>query len=232
MGTILAARAAEHHNGDTGAMEPDTGITVSATAVVPAPVDRVVVSIGVELLRPDAGEAFRGAAGIVERVLSILADNGVDSRSVRTAELSFGPRTNWQGDREVMLGYAASQELIATLTDLGSVETILTAVASGAGAGTRINSVSLTAAEPLEAQTRARAEAVASAREKAEHFAALTGRSLGPLRWLVEGQGTGDEVRPRRSPKMFAASADVSMPIAVGDRDIAVSVSACWGFAD
>lgn len=211
--------------------EQPSGITVSATAVVAAPVDRIVIDLGVETLRPDAGEAFRSTATAVERVLSILADNGVDSRSVRTRDLSFGPRTNWQADREVLLGYAATQQLLATLTDLGSVERILSQVAAHGGAGVRINSVELTAAEPEQALSEAREAAVAQALSKAHHFASLTSRSLGALQWLTEGAGTAS---PRSTTAAFAlrSAEDTAMPVAAGDRDIAVTVTACWAFAD
>lgn len=211
--------------------EQPSGITVSATAVVAAPVDRIAIDLGIETLRPDAGEAFRATATAVERVLAILADNGVDSRSVRTRELSFGPRTTWQADREVLLGYAASQQLLATLTDLGSVEKVLSEVAAHGGAGVRINSVELTASEPEQALGQAREAAVAQALSKAQHFAALTARSLGALLWLTEGSGDG-AVRPKATAMSFRAEQDATMPVAAGDRDISVSVTACWAFGD
>lgn len=212
-------------------MSEPSGITVSATAVVAAPVDRIVIDLGIETLRPDAGEAFRATATAVERVLSILADNGVDSRSVRTRDLSFGPRTNWQADREVLLGYAASQQLLATLTDLAAVEKVLSEVAAHGGAGVRINSVELTAAEPEQALIDAREAAVAQALSKAQHFAALTSRSLGALRWLTEGAG---DAAPRPATAAFAlrSAKDATMPVAAGDRDVAVTVTAHWDFAD
>lgn len=212
-------------------MSESTGITVSATAVVAAPVDRIVIDLGIETLRPDAGEAFRATATAVERVLSILADNGVDSRSVRTRDLSFGPRTTWQADREVLLGYAASQQLLATLTDLGAVEKILSEVAAHGGAGVRINNVELTAAHPDEALQGAREQAVAQALSKAEHFAALTARVLGPLQWLTEGPARGGPAPMAAAFSLSRSEKDASMPVATGDRDISVTITACWAFA-
>lgn len=226
----LSARV---RHGHTEAMSEQIGITVSATAVVTAPVDQVVIVFGMEIMRPDAAEAFRTAAGTVERVLGILADNEVDSRTVRTAELSFGPRTTWQADREVMLGYVASQQLVVTPADVGAVERILSAVIADGGAGVRINSVTQQATQPQEALVVAREDAVSQARVKAEHFARLTGRQLGRLTSLVEGGGQrpGMPGGARRMP-LSASVTDTVMPVAAGDQDVSVSITASWSFAD
>ena len=107
--------------------------------------DEVTITLGVEILRPDAGEAFRTAANTVSNVLSVLSDNGVDARSVRTADLSLGPRTEYRDGHEVLLGYAAAQRMIVHLEALGSVERLLSDVAARGGAGVRIDNVALTA---------------------------------------------------------------------------------------
>src|SRR6185312_9654339 len=69
------------------------GVTVFGSATVSTPVDRVAITLAVEIVRPDAGEAYRLAADTVTRLLAVLADDGVDARAVRTLDLSLGPRT-------------------------------------------------------------------------------------------------------------------------------------------
>ena len=98
------------------------GITVIGSGTAAAPVDQVSISLGVEVVRAAPGEAFTAAAATVTRVLSILADGGVSSRSVRTSDLTLGPRTEYQNGRQLLLGYQAGQRLTVLLEGLHGIE--------------------------------------------------------------------------------------------------------------
>lgn len=209
------------------------GITVSGTGTAAATVDEVTIQLGVEILRPDAGEAFRTAATTVTNLLSVLSDNGVDARSVRTADLSLGPRTEYRDGHEVLLGYLATQRLTVHLEALGHVERILSEVASRGGAGIRIDSVSLAAGDPEQAYRAARDAAFAAAAAKAQQYAELSGRTLGAVQQVSEGDsqlGVPAGVGYARSAKL--ASADASMPVSSGDTEVSVTVQVQWGFVD
>lgn len=70
--------------------QPD-GITVVGRGTASAAVDRVTVSLAVEVLRAEPGDAWAVASGTATRLLAVLADDGVDARSVRTSDLTLGP---------------------------------------------------------------------------------------------------------------------------------------------
>lgn len=203
-------------------------MTVSGNGSATAPVDRVTVTFSISETRPDAGEAFRAAAQTATLVLGILADDGADSRSVRTADLTLGPQTQWKGDREQLLGYQATQRLIVSMDGLSRVERMLSDVADGGGNGVRIEGVALTPSDPDAAEVQAREAAVADARIKAEHYAALVGRPLGAVRRVEEIAGYG----PRPTTRMMASMKEAAMPIAGGDAVLSASVLVHWGFAD
>lgn len=205
-----------------------TGITVVGVGRAAAPVDRVTVTLGITLFRPDAGAAFQAAAATSTRVLSILADDGADARSVRTADLTMGPVTQWRDDREVLTGYSAGQRLIVVLPGLAGLERLLTDVAMGGGEGVRIENLSLTASNVAAALAQARTAAFGDALARATQLAELAGRRLGPLRWLEELP----DARPgeHRAIGLGYAASAATMPVATGDSEVAVTVTACWAF--
>ncbi|NNG36769.1 SIMPL domain-containing protein [Nakamurella aerolata] len=207
-----------------------SGITVIGTGRASAPSDQVLLTLRVEVLRPDAGEAFTVASETTSNVLAVLSDNGIDARSVRTAELSLGPRTDFRDGREILLGYVAAQRLQARVETLGQLPRLLTDVVHRGGNGIRIENVQLQAADPVAARRRARDAAFADATAIAEQYAALAGRSLGQLRNLDETMGAPGQPQPMLAAKAMTAAAD--MPIATGDEQVEVKVLAHWDFAE
>jgi uncharacterized protein YggE len=204
------------------------GVTVSGSGTAAAAVDRVTISLAVEVSRAEPGNAFAIASATATRLLSILSDGGVDSRSVRTSDLTFGPRLEYANGYQQVQGYQAGQRLTVLLEGLHGIERLLTDVASLAGEGVRIDGVSLTPGHPEEALVLARQAAFADATSKAQQLAELAGRSLGRVQWIDERPSGGG---PRPMMAMRAAVAE-AMPVATGDTQIGVDVTVHWGFAD
>lgn len=200
-----------------GALE---GITVSGSGVVRAPVDRVELALAVEVLRPDAGAAFTAAAASVAAVLGVLADDGVDSRHVRTADLQLGPRTSYQDNREVLLGYSCGQRLLATLEGLSTLPRLLSDLATTGVEGVRFEGISFGTADSSAAAGQARELAMTDARTKAADLARLAGRELGAITSIAESTGGGGGPRPMYKMQAMAAS----MPVAGGESEISVSI--------
>jgi len=207
---------------------PLNGMTVIGSGSATAAVDRVSISLVVEVVRAEPGDAFADAAATATRLLAILADAGVDSRSVRTSDLTLGPRTEYANGRQQVLGYQAGQRLTVTLDGLHGIERLLGDVAALGGEGVQINGVSLTPGHPEQALTLAREVAFADATVKAQQFADLAGRTLGRVQWIDERSAGGG---PR--PMAFARAAVAeSMPVATGDAEITATVTVSWDFAD
>jgi hypothetical protein len=203
------------------------GITVIGSGSATAAVDRVSIALAVEVVRAEPGDAFAVASVTATRLLAILADDGVDSRSVRTSDLTLGPRTEYANGRQQVLGYQAGQRLTVTLEGLHGIERLLGDVASLGGEGVRIDGVSLTAGHPEQALTLARRAAFEDAEAKARQFAELAGREIGRVHWIDERTSNGG---PR--PMMARAALAESMPVATGDAEITVSVTVQWDFSD
>lgn len=209
-----------------------SGITVVGVGSASAPVDHVTITLVVEVRRADPGDAFRVTAHSATAVLAMLADHGVDSRSVRTSSLSLGPEWAYTDGRNEQVGYQARQELQVSVQGLAGVDRMLTDVATRAGEGVFIGGINLLPGAPDAALAQARAAAFTDAAARAEQLAAMAHRPLGRVEWVDEDGGRGGPeplVHYRRS----AAGADVaaSMPIAGGDATVTVSLVVHYSFA-
>ncbi|WP_420123836.1 SIMPL domain-containing protein [Nakamurella sp.] len=211
----------------SAAPEPE-GITVVGRGAAAAAVDRVTISLAVEVVRAEPGDAWTVASGTATRLLAVLADDGVDARSVRTSDLTLGPRVEFQGNRQQVVGYQAGQRLTVVRDGLRGIERLLTDVAGLGGEGVRIDGVSLTPGHPQDALTRARDAAFADADATARQLARLAGRTLGRVRWIDERPAHGG---PRPMMAMRAAAAE-SMPVATGDAEVSIEITVCREFAD
>ena len=210
----------------TPATRRRAGITVIGVGSAPAAVDQVTINLGVEIIRDAPGEAFQAAADTASRVLTVLADAGVSARSVRTSDLSLGPRTEYHNGRQVLLGYAAGQRLTVLLEGLDGIDVLLTRVATLGGEGVRIDGVALTAGHPESAQAAARTSAFQDATAKAQHLAELSGRALGQVD-RIDDRVPGGGPRPMMAMR---AAAD-AMPVATGDTQVTVELLVHFSFS-
>lgn len=208
-----------------------SGITVLGTGTASSPVDHVTIALGVEAQRADPGDAFRVVATSATALLALLADHGVDSRSVRTSDLSLGPEWEHRDGRSQRVGYQARQDFTVTVEGLAGVDRLLTEVATQVGEGVTIGGITLVSADSDAALARAREAAFRDAAAAAAQLAALADRTLGRVEWLDEGNpGGGPEPRFRRAVALAGSSSP--MPIAGGDTTVSVSLVVHYSFAD
>lgn len=205
------------------------GITVVGHGIASATVDRVTISLAVEVVRAEPGDAWAVASGTATRLLAALADDGVDARSVRTSDLTLGPRIDFNGNRQQVVGYQAGQRLTVVRDGLHGIERLLHDVAALGGQGVRIDGVSLTPGHPQDALVQARDAAFADADAKARQLAELAGRTLGRVLWIDERPGGGG---PRPMAARLSLASAESMPVATGDAEVSVEVTVGRAFAD
>lgn len=204
------------------------GLTVDGTGSVAAAADQATVTLGVEVLRADAGEAFRVAGSAVADLLRVLTDHGVDGSDARTADVTLGPRFDYADGTQTLAGYQATQRIVVSVRDLAGLGALLTAAAVAAE-GVRIDGVALVASRAREVGADARTAAMIDAREKAMSLAALAGRPLGPVVAVTE---VDREPGPRPIALASHKTAEVPMPIALGETTVSVSVRVRFDWAD
>ncbi len=173
---------------------PQRQLTVTGSAGVEAVPDLATVTAGVETQGATAAEALGANSGAMEDVLKALDAAKVERRDVQTSELSINPVLDnpQDGSAPVVSGYQASNMVTVRVRDVAMLGTVVDAV-TGAGAN-RLYGVSFDVADPGPVLDKARQQAVADARHKAELLATAAGVRLGAVLSMREGGGGGGPV--------------------------------------
>jgi uncharacterized protein YggE len=185
--------------------------------------DRAVVRVSVEHRSDSVEGACAGAASGVEAV-STVARRFTEGAQVASADFGLWPAHDPDGRPR---GFEARHALTVAVPDLDAAGALVTALAAEVGDRLRIDSFSLEVADPGEAQARAREEAYADARARAEQLATLAGAALGQVRAVVEGGTAG-------APRAGLAMAKVAMETSFepGERAVGSSVTVTWALLE
>jgi uncharacterized protein YggE len=190
---------------------PTRSVTVTGAAEVEAAPDLATVTTGVDTQAETAAEALAANSTTMAAVFAALEAAGIERRDMQTSNLSLG--AIWEpyrdGAQPRVIGYQASNMLTVRVRDITRLGAVIDAVAS-AGAN-RLNGVAFEVAEPRAAVDRAREQAVADARARAELYARAAGVTLGPVLTISEAREPSQPFFARASDTMEAA-----VPIAEG----------------
>lgn len=156
------------------------GITVVGTGEAFGPPDTAEVQLGAETFAPTVAEATSQNEALVEAIMAALAEQGIESRDIRTSNYSLWAEQIY-GERgpEGIAGYRVSNLVTVTIRDINAVGAVIGAVTE-AGAN-NIHGISFRVADPAALEDEARAAAIANARARAESLAELSGVTLGEI---------------------------------------------------
>jgi hypothetical protein len=161
-------------------------LTVSGLGEASGRPDMAILSIGVETRAPTAAEALKQNAAKMRATLDRLKKRGVAEKDMQTQNLSVNAVYDYEtrpGSPRIV-GYQAANMLAVKLRDLDKAGAIVDeAVGDGANS---LGGFSLTFADPDPVMNRARADAIADARGKAELYAKAAGVSLGPILQITD----------------------------------------------
>lgn len=199
----------------------ESGITVTGAAEVRAAPDVLVVTLGVEAIAPRASEARARASEAMVRLLAVLREAGVQARDTQTASVSLQPNYDYNSSEgRTLRGYTAAQSVTVTLRDLERSGETIDAALEAAGDAARMNGLRFGFSNPADLLLRARREAVADARFRAETYAAAAGVALGEVLSIVEAAEPG--VRP--VPRGMLEAKAMAAPIESGEEGVTSSV--------
>jgi uncharacterized protein len=199
-----------------GAAQPPA-ITARATGTVVAAPDTATVVLGVETRDRSATAALGANSERANAVIGVLQGAGVAPADIRTSQLSVYPTTAPETGR--ITGYEVSNQVTATLHDIGAAGTLIDQAAAAAGDAIRVQSIQFSIADESAARAEARADAVRRALTQAQQLADAAGVGLGPVRSIVEVTG--------ESPIPYKAEADLArqaVPVQPGTQELAVTV--------
>jgi uncharacterized protein YggE len=198
-------------------------VDVIGTGIARAVPDVVVLDVRVQAEAADVGAALGGASTATGDLLAVAAASGVADADRRTT--GMGVSTRWDREGRAVVGYTAFQALRLLVRDRDGVSALLPRLAAAAGDAFGLDGVSLEVADQRPLHERARAAAFADARARAEQYAALAGRPLGPVLRVTETGGG----QPAPKLRAMAADAMASMPVEAGESQVSASVLVRFG---
>lgn len=198
------------------------GITVTGVGEAVGVPDVVRLALASEVRAATVQEALDGAAAALDRMRTALLGQGVALRDLATRDVRLQP--DWTANGHPS-GYVASLGLHVVLRDLDAAGRVLSSAVAAGGDASRVHGFGSAPEDPAPLLREAREAAVVDARERAEHYAALTGRSLGAVLGIEEVPAGGGSHPSGRVSTMLAAS---TMPVDPGSATVAVAVDVRW----
>ena len=194
------------------------GITVNGVGTAYGAPDTAVLDLGVSLYHSDVSQGLAQADERMQAIRQAIIAAGVEASDIRTTGLSvwreqqYDPQGNPTTER-----YNIWHNYNVTVRDPELVGAVINAaVVAGAN---NIGGVNFTIADPSVLERTAREDAIADARERAEHLAELLGVTLGEPIAITEG--TQGFVPLVRSAAMDMGSGG----IAAGELAVTVNVT-------
>jgi uncharacterized protein YggE len=205
----------------------EPGVTVRGSGSATAAPDVLVLQLGAEVRHPNVSAALGQASAALSAMVARLRAAGVPDADLRTSGASLWSQTDGQGR---LTGHVANQQLTAKLRDLITAGDLVVEVVAAGGEAARLHGLSFEIDDDSGLRERARERAFADARAKAEQYAALAGRTLGPVRRVSEDTG---QHRPMGGMvELASADSTRSMPVEAGSQEVTATVGVEWTFAD
>ncbi len=204
--------------------EPRT-IAMSGRGEVRAAPDQAQVNTGVTTSAPTAAAALADNTVRMQGLFAALAKAGIAQKNIQTVNFSVSPQYTNGGPNQParVTGYQVTNQLSVRLDDVARVGATLDALVT-AGSND-MNGISFSIKDTAPLLEKARGQAVADARARAETYAGAAGVTLGPI--LSISEGGGDEPRPMFK-NMVTVSAARAVPVAAGEESVSADVSIIW----
>ncbi len=206
------------------ATPPLRTITMSGTGTVKGPPDMADISAGVTTEAPTAAAALAANTAAMNRVFTALEKQGIARRNIQTSNFSVSPNyaSRTPNEAQRLVGYRVGNQVHVILEDVTKVGAALDAlVAAGAN---QMNGLNFSIKEPAPLLAKARVEAVADARLRAQQYAAAAGVTLGPIQSISENGG----FEPPRPMYRVMAMAAESVPVSAGEESVNAGVTIVW----
>jgi hypothetical protein len=198
----------------------DKLVTVTGEATVAAAPDAAQIRIGVSSQGKTARAASDANVKDMTVVLAAIKESGVADRDIQTTSLSLQPQydPNKTGGAR-LIGFQANNQVTIKVRDIGQLPNILDrAISAGAN---EMSGIEFVVSEQSKLLDKARAEAIADARHKAELYANAAGMKVGRVMTISEE----DTVPP---PRTFQAVRAGAAAIAPGEQMLRAVVTVSY----
>ncbi|QBJ98301.1 DUF541 domain-containing protein [Rhodococcus sp. ABRD24] len=203
-----------------------TGITTRGVGKVTGTPDTLTVVLGVETRGPEANGTLAANAEKASALIETLKGRGVAPEDIQTSGLSVQP--TYESGSGRINGYQVTNQVTATLHDLGGAGSLIDAAASAAGDAVRVQQTTFSIDDDSDLRAQARAAAVQQAQAQAKQIADAGGVKLGSIRSITEvppNQIQPDPFMRTPSPNM---AFDMATPVAAGSQELSVNVAVVY----
>jgi uncharacterized protein YggE len=213
----------ENSNGAADDPSDTPSITMAGTGRVALEPDIALLTLGVDISRPELTDAQAEARATMEAVIQELRDGGVDEEDIQTSSYAIYTERDYGRTNQPITGFHVVHTVSVTVREIDTAGTLLQATID-AGAN-NVQGVSFGLEDNQAAVTRARELAVADARGRAEDLARLTNTRLGRITRIAESTSA---LAPVDRDAGAGVSEDEGVPINPGQTEVSVVVTITW----
>lgn len=208
----------------------DAFVEMTGVGTAAAPPDVVALELSVRCPGGSVAEALGAADAAMNAILGHARERGLKSNEMQTTSASVYPQYDREGVS--VSGYIAQQSLRLRIRDRELVGQVISAFSGAVGNALTIDNISLQIEDPSPLLTEARKLAYQDAESKARQFAALSGRTLGQVLFIVDNPGSGGGPTPVAMAAGLKRDAYAgSMPVEMGENTVAAQVVVRWAWA-
>ena len=163
-----------------------SAISVAGVGVTRRAPDLMRVELSVESVRERAADAMAAVGALADHVVAVARSAGIAAEDIRSSAVSLAPDRVEAPDGLRVTGYRASESFQLTVRRLHHAGPTLEMVANACPSQVRVDAVGFGVADQDDLRRAAREAAYTDAWFRADHYARLSGRTLGDLRTLEE----------------------------------------------
>lgn len=172
---VLASSQRRQHSVVTEREMKKRYLDVVGTASVATRPDTAFVTLLMQTIDPkSAAQAYAANNRAINALVAMLKAQDIPSKDASSSEFSLAPVYSYPQNQKQLDGFMASQSLVVKVRDLSKVTSVLDGALSAASL-VQIVSVSYVVEDTAGIAIKARAEAVADARDKARRLVDLSG---------------------------------------------------------
>lgn len=203
-----------HPNG----IQPETTLSLSATAEVSRAPDLAVVTVGVDQDADSAARAMADNRKAMRDVFSVLESAGIAREDMQTSTLSLRPRYEYpdvDGERRrTLVGYTASNQVTVRVRQIEALGGVLDALVE-AGANT-IEGIRFALDDDGPARDEARRQAMSAAIARAELYADVAGYEVARI-VTIDESFERDMPQPMAMMSRAMDAESAPTPVAAGE---------------
>ena len=205
-----------------------SGVLVDGLGKTTGTPDVLRVVLGVTLRRPDVSAALADANARQTRLRDALKRAGVAPADLQTSDVSVYPSYDNKGRPD---GYQVSETLTAKLRNLTRAGRVISGAVGAGGSEATVQGVSFALEDNADLLKQARDNAYTDAKDKAQRYAQLSGRTLGDVQLIAESAQAPQQL-PQALDSFRAVAGQAGkvadVPVDPGSSQVSVSVTVRW----